>query len=691
GLTTRVEVSGLTFPVGVSTVSGAQAVPAFPNLSFDQPVYIAWAPGDSSLVYVVEHPGTIRRFANDAGTTTSEVFLDLTDRVSSATQEEGLIGFAFHPDFPATPHIYVHYSLISPRRSRLSRITLGGDGLGDPSTETTFLEFSQPFGNHNGGMLAFGPDGKLYISVGDGGSANDPQNNAQDRSNLLGNMLRLNDDGSIPDDNPFVGTAGVRAEIWAYGLRNPWRFSFDRETGEIWLGDVGQSAFEEIDIIERGANYGWRLFEGERENINPSGLEFSSFAEPVHTYGRSVGASVTGGYVYRGTAYPSLVGKYIYGDFSSGRVFALTSVGGDVIQDEELFTMSRPSSFGEDPDGEIYICSFGGSLFRLEASEDEVEPESPPANLSETGLFSDLSSLDPSPGLIEYSVNWSFWSDGATKRRWIALPGSARIGFSEATAWNFPVGTVIVKHFELAGADTSIRVETRVLVRSLSSWDGYTYQWNDAGTDAALVNEATTADYEVATADGGTETQTWSFPAGQCSRCHTDVAGFVLGVGTAQLNRDHDYVLLADNQLRAWNHISLFDADLFEGVDDNPAIYAALPNENEEGTATERARAYLDVNCAMCHQPDGPTTSTLDLRFDTAESDLQALDVVPVGETFGLETPRLVTPGTKEASTLWLRMGTTDEGTRMPPVSILNVDEAGVDLIGEWIDSLGSE
>ena len=276
----------------------------------------------------------------------------------------------------------------------------------------------------------------LYIASGDGGSANDPQNNAQNLGTLLGKLLRITPSGSIPADNPFVADPNARGEIWAYGLRNPWRFSFDRQTGTLWLGDVGQGDFEEIDIIRRGGNYGWRVYEGNRSNINPGNLPPSAFDEPVYTYGRSLGRSVTGGYVYRGSLLPSLVGAYFYADFSTGLVWALVHDGTQVLSNTHVATLSSPASFGEDRDGEIYVCSFDGGIYGFE----ETAGGGPqlPALLSETGLFIDTANLLPQAGLIEYEVNSPRWSDGARTRQWLALPGLTTIDFEATAFWGFP-------------------------------------------------------------------------------------------------------------------------------------------------------------------------------------------------------------------------------------------------------------
>jgi len=298
--------------------------------------------------------------------------LDITDRVSSRRTEEGLLGLAFDP--ANARHLYVYYSAARPRRSVVSRFTVTQDGGSvDSASELVILEVEQPYANHNGGQLAFGPDGYLYIGLGDGGSAGDPQGNGQDTSTLLGSILRIDVAESmpgqrydIPGDNPFAGGGG-RGEIWAYGLRNPWRFSFDRETGELWAGDVGQNSWEEIDLIVRGGDYGWNVLEGNhcfrpRHECDTSGKvppvwEYSLDGEPC---------SVIGGYVYRGTAIPWLTGAYVYGDFCSGEVFGLRYRDGAALEHKRLAdTEVGIMSFAEGHDGEVYVLSQRAGIYQL--------------------------------------------------------------------------------------------------------------------------------------------------------------------------------------------------------------------------------------------------------------------------------------------------------------------------------------
>jgi glucose/arabinose dehydrogenase len=357
-------------PAAVPTIDVVQV---FPSLTFNGLVSLQQAPGDATRWFAVEQPGVIRLFANDQGAAASSVFLDISDRVVSGG-ERGLLGLAFHPNFPATPDVYVAYTGdVNGLTSYLSRFssTDGGQTL-DPASEAVVITVRQDQTNHNGGHLQFGPDGYLYLGLGDGGGAGDPNERAQDNRRLLGTMVRLDIDGgspyAIPADNPFAanpvcptGVSGTLEcpEIFAWGLRNPWRYSFDRQTGTLWLGDVGQNSWEEIDIITAGGNYGWNEREGAHCFLPACSTDS---IDPITEYGRDLGASVTGGFVYRGSAVPDLVGWYVYGDFVSGRIFAVPADSQEGTETTVLLESGLGiSTFAEDQDGELYVIDYGGS------------------------------------------------------------------------------------------------------------------------------------------------------------------------------------------------------------------------------------------------------------------------------------------------------------------------------------------
>lgn len=347
---------------------------AFPNLTFSNPLYLDHAGDGSNRIFVVEQAGRIKVFPNNSSVTTTKIFLDITDRVTSGG-ETGLLGLAFHPNYENNGYFYVNYTAPSPLRTVVSRFQVSptNPDSADKNTEQILLTFNQPYSNHNGGCIAFGPDGYLYIATGDGGSGGDPQNNAQNITNLLGKILRIDVDNpqaplnyGIPPTNPFADSTNtsIRKEIYAYGLRNPWRMSFDPVTGWLWAADVGQSNWEEIDIISNGGNYGWRCYEGNHP-YNTSGCN-GTYIFPVWEYSHTLGISVTGGYVYRGQNVPELYGKYIYGDYGSRRVWSLLYDGVNPPSNTQITTaVGSITSFGVDQNNELFLVSFNGKIYNF--------------------------------------------------------------------------------------------------------------------------------------------------------------------------------------------------------------------------------------------------------------------------------------------------------------------------------------
>ena len=357
---------------------------AFPNLTFSGPLDLQNAGDGTDRIFVVEQSGKIYVFENNTGVTVKKKFLDITDSVSSGG-EMGLLGLAFHPNYENNGYFYVNYTKSSPYRRTLIvrfQVSNANPDSADRSSSKILMEIAQPFSNHNGGQLAFGPDGYLYIALGDGGSGGDPQGNAQNKSSLLGKLLRIDVDqtqGSInyaiPLNNPFKNnTQGFKEEIYAYGLRNPWRFSFDSPTGRLWCADVGQNAWEEIDLIVKGGNYGWRCYEG-NHNYDLSGCTDTNYIFPVWEYSHSDGVSITGGYVYRGPNLPDLYGKYIYGDFGTRKIWALTYDGINPPTNKLLLTSSVSiASFGVDINNELYVVGYNGIIYRFIPAASIIAP-----------------------------------------------------------------------------------------------------------------------------------------------------------------------------------------------------------------------------------------------------------------------------------------------------------------------------
>jgi glucose/arabinose dehydrogenase len=358
---------------------------AFPNLVFEWPVDLQHSGDASHRLFVVEQAGRIRILPNSASATATKLFLDISDRVASGG-EMGLLGLAFHPDYKNNGFFFVNYTRTNPRQTVISRFKVSADpDVVDKSSEQILLTIDQPYSNHNGGQTLFGPDGYLYIGLGDGGSGGDPQNNSQNLKSLLGKILRIDVNAApadkayaIPADNPFAGnTMGFREEIFAYGLRNPWRFSFDA-TGKLWCADVGQNSWEEINIIRKGGNYGWRIMEGLHCYLPSAGCDTTGLILPIFEYAHNAagGYSITGGHIYYGSSVPQLQGRYLFADYVSHKIWSLGYYGPDPAKPivEELTTAPAGiSSFGKDESGELYICAFDGKIYKFKATATAVE------------------------------------------------------------------------------------------------------------------------------------------------------------------------------------------------------------------------------------------------------------------------------------------------------------------------------
>jgi len=672
---------------------------ALQNSSFNRPIDLTYAPDGTDRIFIVEQQGRIRVL--DTSRSTPTLFLDIASRVTGTANEEGLLGLAFHPDYAQNGYFYVYYSVVFPRRrSVIARysVSAADANRGDTASELKILEIEQPYSNHNGGKLAFGPDGYLYIGVGDGGSGGDPDGNGQNRRTLLGTILRIDVDNpqsglqyGVPRDNPFVGVGGgVREEIWAYGLRNPWRFSFDRVSGDLWAGDVGQNAVEEIDLVTRGGNYGWRGMEGNRCYDRTVGCPGPDFIAPVIDYQQGgTHCSVTGGVVYRGSRLPELYGAYIYGDYCSGVIWALWWDGTRVTDQRELVRSGLSiSAFGEDENGELYIVDLSGGIYQLARRSGSGGSGQFPTTLTRTGCYSDLANQTPVAAAIPYSVNAPLWSDGTTKRRYMVLPGQEKIRWRDPGVLDLPDGTILIKEFlielEVGNPATLAPIETRFMVRRGARWSGYAYRWNDGGTEGTLLSGSATV--TITRRDGaGTERFNHYIPSpAECRRCHTDAAGGALGLHAGQINRDHDYGGVVDNQLRAMTNIELFEL----GLPGPPSSLARFPEPSDRtADIAARARSYMHGNCAHCHLPGGPTTSQIDLRFHVRFADTNSCNAQPVGGDLGVAGARVVVPGSPSRSLMWLRVNRRGPG-QMPPLATKAVDVLGSQVISEWIDAI---
>lgn len=659
------------------------------------------APRDRSRWFVVERFGAVKVFENNPAVAAASMFLDIGARVESSCAECGLLGMAFHPDFPATPRVYLVYTslvrtIAGGPDTHLSEFTSSDGGLTlDPASERVVITIPKSSVHHHGGGIIFGRDGYLYFAAGDGNSAR--RNDAQDLGTLLGKVIRIDirsTTGSrlytIPSDNPFATSTemchvngsspgpGNCPEIWAWGFRNPWRWSFDRETGDIWLGDVGESNIEEVNHVVRGGNYGWRCFEGAQDTGRGCGTPVGPLLPPIAQYTHALGQAVTGGYVYRGIAIPSLVGRYLFADFVSGRIWNIPNDTAPTLNVDEGFSSGLfISSFAEDLDGELYVVNMRGTLHRITGASSGGGP-GVATTLSATGCVDPTNPTVPASGLIPYTPSAPFWSDGVSKQRWIGLPDGQNIVVGADGDWDFPNGTVLMKNFSLANR----LIETRLFMRHPDGvWAGYTYEWNAQGNDATLVRGGKRV------AVGG---QDWIYPSeAQCMQCHTDAAGRSLGLETRQLATNITYPQTGrdGHQLLTLNAIHTLSPPIAD-----PAAEIPYPNPTgTAGTLGERARAYLHTNCSQCHRPGGPTTANMDLRYSTPLGSTNACDAVPGVSDLGIADARLIAPGAAARSVIPARMSLRDNVNAMPPTGLGTlVDTDGVQLINDWINSLAS-
>lgn len=681
GLEGEYALGTLGFDFGSSQPGAVDLVPAYPNLGLS-PLDLAPIPDGSGRLVSIDKTGFALSFLDAPATSSASTYFDISSAVQQSGGETGLLGLAFDPAFAQNGRLYVFYTAVGAGRSVLARLT-SQNGVVSPASLTELLSIPKQNNFHNGGKLAFGPDGFLYLAVGDDGIGT----NAQDLTNLHGKILRLDTSGAAAPGNPFISTPGARAEIWAYGLRNPWRFSFDNQTGDLWAADVGEVEREEIDRILPGRNYGWPAFEGSLPFDPLVGLDYANTEPPVFEYDHSVGQAIIGGYVYRGNLLPSLSGAYLFADAVVGRLWALTIDGqGNASSTLLASGLPFPVCIAPDTSGEPRIgCLVGGSVFGLAENGSGGQAPTIPEWLSQTLVFSDLASLTPASGFVPYEPNAPFWSDGAEKRRWIGLPPGGQVGFSPAGNWTFPVGTVVLKHFELETAAGPRRLETRVLYRTAAAWQAFAYRWNEEQTDARRVDLPELAFYTVPnpSSPGSTLSQPWLYLApGQCFQCHTAAAGYALGLRTPQLNGTYPYALAEDNQLRAWNHIGWFNTDI--GV---PSQYQALvdPYDPSSGSLDQRARSYLETNCANCHRPGGPTALEMDLRAGIPIAAMNTHGVLASAGNLGIPNAKRIDPFASDSSIVYQRMLRLDL-FRMPPVGSYSFDGVGLQLIRDWID-----
>jgi uncharacterized repeat protein (TIGR03806 family) len=691
-----------------SRISGSSEPPlpyvterAFPALKFNQCLDITTPPGSDRL-FVVEQGGKIFSFPNRPDVTMADLVVDFAKEIPGVQQVYSL---AFHPDFKRNRYCYVCYikaaDLADGTHVARFRLADSHPPTIDAASETTIITWLS--GGHNGCCLKFGPDGCLYISTGDGSGPNPPDSRraGQDVSNLLSCILRIDvdhaDDGKnyrIPADNPFVDLKGARGEIWAYGFRNPWRMSFDRKTGDLWVGDVGWELWEMLDRVERGGNYGWSVVEG-RQSTNPEWPRGPTpILPPTIDVPHSDSSSITDGLTYYGSRLKELHGHHVYSDYDTGKFWGFRFEKGRVVDHRELAdTTHRVVGFGDDNNGEFYVLDHtAGTIHQLVPNPQPDRSSTFPRKLSETGLFSSVTEQTLAAGVIPYSINAEPWADHAVAERFVALPNESSTKAADAT-WSFPKDSVLAKtlalEMEHGNPSSRRRVETQILHFDGAEWQTYTYQWNDEQSDASLL-AATGAERTFniidANAPGGKRQQTWRFSSrAECQRCHNKWSGSALGFITPQLNKQHDYAGSSASQLDTLAHIKIFDQSL--PTENRPRL--ANPRDSS-ADLDGRARAYLHTNCAHCHRMHAGGSVLSHMHHDLPLDKTNMVGLRPTQGTFGIHAAQVIAPGDPFRSVLWYRMAKLGGG-RMPHIGSMEVDLEGVELIFDWVRQIPHE
>ena len=683
-------------------------VPAFPNLKFRQPVEIRFN-HTLNRFFVLQLNGQLFSFPPDETVAQADLVLDIKAELPRLSQA---LGFTFHPKFAENREMFVCYAL-SPKQedgSHLVRYRLpeaDTTAVVDPTSREVLLKWLS--GGHNGCSLNFGPDGMLYISTGDAEAPYPPDGlkTGQDISDLLASILRIDVDRldpglayAVPPDNPFTTTLGARPEVWAYGFRNPWRMSFDFESGDLWVGDVGWDLWEMIFRIERGGNYGWSIMEGSQP-IHPDDTPGPTpIIAPVVQHSHTEARSITGGYIYRGKKLPAQHGMYIYGDYATGRIWGLRHDGKQVTQQTELANTSHQViCFGVDNDDELLVVDYRGTLHRLRQNPASRPAEPFPTLLSQTGLFSDLTTLKPAAGAYAYTIRSEMWQDGATAHRLIAIPGTGgidlhpntdqRLGFRKGE-WRFPDRTVLAKTLSMPvfpSADStetkSRKLETQVLQLVDGFWQAYSFVWNEAGTDAEL-SDGKGSDTRLVVADenvsGGRRELAWHFASrAECLLCHNQLYGTVNGFTAEQLGGSE-----SEGQLHELIQLGLVR-------ERSQPVRKTLANpQDTSASLADRARSYLHANCAHCHHQGGGGATVFDLYHHLPLKRTKLIDLEPAQGHFGLDDARVVAPGDPYRSVLLYRMAKQGNG-RMPHLGSRKLDPLGLKLMHDWIAAMPLE
>lgn len=677
---------------------------AFGNVHLDHPTDIMWL-ADAQRWIATQQNGRIVSFENDPENATAKPFLDLSDCHEQPVSQA--LATMFHHDLAGQPWIFVTYSYRGEdaRGTHLVRFRVTDPSIPTVDLDSRVVLASWSNSGHTGGSMQFGPDGMFYVSIGDGQPPYPPDatNTGQDLSDLESSVLRIDVDDPtpekpyrVPSDNPFIGQPNTRPEIWAYGFRNPWKIAFDPDSGDLFAADVGWEMREMIHRVARGRNHGWSIMEGSQP-VKQDEQPIIPITPPLFEHTHLDSRSISGGHFWQSDRIPELQGAYIYGDWMTGKVWALKSEGDRVLWQKELVdTPLQVICFMLGPSGEVLVVGYDGTILRLQPNTQSSQSRAFPTRLSDTGIFSDVLTQTPADGVVEYEISAHHWADGTRSRQWIAIPDNEQLTLYDRDDWmtgvtagrfNFPADTVVAKTVSyLADPQdpaTEKRLETQLLHRLGDEWQAYNYIWNEQQTDAVLQDDIAT-ERTLTIRDerfpGGQRTQTWRHSSrSECLLCHIWAGGTVHAFWPEQLNIGS----LQDNQLDRLTKLGLFA----EPVPAKPPI----PSPRDESQSLQdRARSYLALNCSTCHRPQGGGTANFNFDLTKSLETNNYVNELPAQGTFGIPDARVVAPGDPQRSILLYRVLKSGRG-HMPQFGSNVVDLEGVHLLHDWIASMGDQ
>ncbi len=673
----------------------------FPHVDLVQPTDIVWL-AEANRWIATQVNGQIVSFDSDTKSAVARPVTDLNGLHERPVST--VVSTTFHHDLANQPWCYVCYASNpkDPKGRHLARFRVTDATVPTIDLTSRLEVISWAGSGHTGGSVQFGPDGYLYISVGDAQDPYPPDalNTEQDLSDLEASILRIDVDNPsselpyrVPTDNPFFGSSNIRGEIWAFGFRNPWKMSFNPENGDLFTADVGWEMREMVYRVQRGGNYGWSIMEGSQP-VKQDQAPSIPITPPIFEHTHLESRSITGGHFWQSDRLPELIGAYIYGDWMTGKVWALKTSGDKVVWQKELVdTTLQIVSFMLDSTGEVMIVGYDGTIHQLLPNTDLTASHEFPRRLSQTGLFRDVIHQQPEPGVVEYDFSAHHWADGTHSRQWIAIPRSEQLGLWDNPRWDlgqvhgrfkFPTETVLAKtvsYFREAGNPKSEQhLETQLLHLLGDEWRAYNYVWNEDQTDAILQDDIASdrkLTIQDSNATNGYRIQTWHHASrSECLLCHVWSSGTVQSFAPNQLNISWN----GKDQLAELVKQGLFSLPI-------PVTKSIAAPHDTTRPLEDRARAYLAMNCSNCHRRQGGGTADFNFEIDKSLDANMYIDAIPAQGHFGIENPRIVAPGDPFRSVVLYRTLKFGRG-HMPQFGSNVIDTQGIQVLHDWIASM---